>query len=185
MLALAELKPSDVVFDMGCGDASILIFATQQFGIMNAVGFENMSQRIGLARKNIAKHGLSKRIFIEKDMYDADLSKADVILDTMPESEDDLKDLYSKPNIRAGTRLVKHDLPLLGFLPDKVDYPFYLMTFPVTKAKDKNQWASAILERKNVTPKDVWHELYYYSYQRAYSKSQLKSFGRILSCRLS
>ena len=94
-------------------------------------------------------------------MYDADLENADIILDMMPEGEDDLNDLYSK-KIRKGTRLIKHDLPLIGFLPDKIDYPFYRMTFPLKKAKSRREWASEVLQRRNVSPMDVWHELYYY-----------------------
>jgi hypothetical protein len=185
MLSLAKLKPSDLVYDLGCGNASILIFAAEQFHVAKSIGFENMPQRIGLARKNIAKHGLGGRIIIERDMYEADLSKADVIIDTMPEGDNDFKDLYSKNNMRDDTRLIKHDLPLLGFLPDKVDFPFYRMTYPLKKAKNPEEWASTVLGRKNVKPKDVWHELYYYSHNRTYTKSQIETFHRILLRRLS
>lgn len=73
------------------------------------------------------------------------------------------------------------------FLPDRADFPFYRMTYPLKKAKNPEEWASAVLGRKNVMPKDVWHELYYCSYNRTYEKTQLEAFHRILSrrCKLA
>jgi hypothetical protein len=185
MLALADLQPSDMLYDMGCGDANLLIYAVKVFGVKKAVGFENMPQRMGLARRNIAKHNLSSRIVIKPDMYKADLSKADVILDTMPEGETDFDDLYSNTSIRDGTRLIKHDLPLLGFVPTMVDCPFYQMTYPLKKAKTRQEWAECVMECKDVSPKDVWHDLYHYSYERAYGKRQLETFDKVLSRRLA
>jgi hypothetical protein len=86
------------------------------------------------------KNKNSNRILIiDEDMYQADLSEADVIFQIHNEGEFDLQQLFSM-NMKNGTRLIKHDLPLLGYLPDRIDYPFYRMTFPLKKALSKNHW---------------------------------------------
>lgn len=184
-LRIAHLKPSDVLYDLGCGDASLLIFAMKRCGLKKAVGFENMESRRRAAKRNIEEAGLDDRISIEEDFYDADLSKADVIFDMMPEGRDDLRLLYSKrKHIRKGTRLIKHDLPLIGYIPDRMELPFYLMEFPLHKARSKNHWASIVLGEPHTTISELWHELYYYGYEKQYDKKQIEEFDSMLSSRL-
>lgn len=184
-LKIAELKPTDVLYDLGCGDASFLIYAVKKAKLRKAVGFENMKSRADKAMLKIKLEGLEERISIKDDFYEADLSKADVIFDMMPEGRYDLRDLYSRrSNIKAGTRLIKHDLPLIGYLPDKIEIPFYLMKFPLRKAKKKNHWASVILGHGNNTISQLWHELYYYGYEKNYSKKEIEEFASILSNRM-
>lgn len=170
---------------MGCGDASLLIYAVKKCRLKKAIGFENMESRVRKAKLNIKKAGLEKIISIEDDFYDADLSKADVIFDMMPEGKDDLRTLYSrKKNIREGTRLIKHDLPLIGYVPDRIELPFYLMKFPLHKAKNKNHWASIVLGEPNATISKLWNELYYYGYEKQYDKREIEEFNSMLSSRL-
>jgi cyclopropane fatty-acyl-phospholipid synthase-like methyltransferase len=51
MFELANLRPSDVFYDLGCGDASVLIFAVKEFGVRKAVGFESEPRRNAKARQ--------------------------------------------------------------------------------------------------------------------------------------
>jgi cyclopropane fatty-acyl-phospholipid synthase-like methyltransferase len=59
MFELADLKPSDVFYDLGCGDASVLIFAVNEFGVRKAVGFEREPMRRAKARQHVEREGLS------------------------------------------------------------------------------------------------------------------------------
>jgi SAM-dependent methyltransferase len=184
MLRLAEIRPFDVFYDLGCGNASILILAVKEFGVKKAVGIEDNLYRINIARKRIKEERLQEIISIEgKEMYEADLTKADVIFDMLAEDVNNMKKLYSQ-KIRKGTRLVKHDLPLLGYLPDKIDYPFYRMSFPLKKAKSKSEWTSQILGKENASIDDVWHELFYYEFTKGYDKEDIRRFKNILSKRI-
>ena len=65
-LELAEIKSSDILFDMGCGDTSFLIFAVKEYGL-KAVGFENMSKRFSIACKKIKKEKLQNKITMKED----------------------------------------------------------------------------------------------------------------------
>jgi Methyltransferase domain len=184
MLKLAEIKPSDVFYDLGCGDASLLILAVKEFNVKEAIGIESHPLRYRKAKRNVKKQKLSNRIsVIEEDIYQADLSEADVIFKIHSEGEFDLQQLFSM-NIRNGTRLIKHDLPLLGYLPDRIDYPFYRMTFPLKKALSKNHWASAVLGKRNAHINDVWHELFYYNFAKDYDKHEIDTFWSIISNRI-
>jgi Ribosomal protein L11 methyltransferase (PrmA) len=184
MLRLADVGPTDVFFDLGCGNASILIFAVKSFEVKKAIGYEDNIFRYNNALKNIRKNHLLDRIIIHKeDMHNADLSEADVIFDMLPEGEYDVEDLYTQ-DIKNGARLLKHDLPLVGYIADKVDYPFYRMTFPLKKANNKNHWASHVLGKSNARIEDVWHELFFYEGVKHYTKWDIKRYNRILKIRL-
>ncbi len=184
-MKVAELRPSDVLYDLGCGDASLLIYAVRKGNLACAVGFENMPSRARRARLLIQEAGLGGRISIENDMYEADLSKADVIFDMMPEGRDDFKLLYGKnAGIRRGTKLVKHDLPLIGFLPDRVELPFYLMVYPFRRAPSRDGWAQNVIIEPKATADDLWHELYYYNYEKRYSKGEIRNFRKMLQGRV-
>ena len=182
-LRIAQLKPFDVLYDLGCGDASLLIHATQKRNLRHAVGFENMPSRVRTAKKKIRDAGLQSKIEIKEDFYDADFSNANVIFDMMPEGKDDFKKIYSN-KLKKGTRVIKHNLPLIGFLPDKVLFPFYMMKFPVRKARTKDQWAREVMQDHTVTISDLWYELYYYQYEKFYSKNEIEEFDSMLRKRL-
>jgi hypothetical protein len=183
MFVLANLRPSDVFYDLGCGDASVLIFAVKEFRVRRAVGFENEPIRKINAIQRIEREGLSDRITIEGDMRDADLSRADVILKMHYEEEDDYGELMSA-GIRRGTRLIKHDLPMLGFDFNQVDYPFYLSRFPLRKMRTAQLWASKVMGRDVTSLQDLWHELLFYRYEKRYYKPEVRNFDRILRLRM-
>lgn len=63
MLRLAGIKPSDVFYDLGCGNASILILAVKEFGVKKAVGIEDDRYRSNIARKRIGEEKLQDQIF--------------------------------------------------------------------------------------------------------------------------
>lgn len=184
-VSIAEFKTSDVLYDLGCGDGSLLIYAVKKGKLTAAVGFENMTSRARRARRRVNEEGLGDRITIEHDMYDADLSKADVIFDMMPEGRDDFASLYGgKSGIKQGTRLIKHDLPLIGILPDRVELPFYLMKYPFRKASNRDEWVRSVLGEEDVTPNDLWRELYYYGHSKLYSRKEIEDFDLMLKNRV-
>ena len=79
MLALAGVKKSDVVYDLGAGDGRVVITAAKKYGA-KAVGFEIDPGLVKLARENVRKQGAEKLVEIrQQDFLTADLSPATVV----------------------------------------------------------------------------------------------------------
>src|SRR5580765_7695665 len=57
MLKLADVKKSDVVYDLGCGDGRIVIAAAKDFGA-HGVGIDINPVRIREAKENAKKAGV-------------------------------------------------------------------------------------------------------------------------------
>src|SRR5690349_19923730 len=79
MLKLADVKSSDIVYDLGCGDGRIVIAAAKTYGA-HAVGIDIDPVRIKEATENAKKAGVENLVtFQEKDLFDADIHDATVV----------------------------------------------------------------------------------------------------------
>ena len=80
MLELAQVGAEDIVYDLGCGDARILIMAVKEYGAKKAVGYEINQYLYEKSIQDIHSQNLQDRItLIEDDLLNADLSDASVI----------------------------------------------------------------------------------------------------------
>jgi SAM-dependent methyltransferase len=119
MLKLAEVKPSDVVFDLGCGDGRIVITAAQAFGA-HGVGIDIDPERIAEANANAKKAGVEKLVrFEEKDLFQADIHEASVVTLFLLSSVN----LKLRPKLLAdlkpGTRIVSNTFDMGDWQPAK------------------------------------------------------------------
>ena len=79
MLAMAEVGPGDVVYDLGCGDGRLIVAAARRYGA-RAVGIEIHPLRYLWCQALIAVLGLRGRVrVIRGDFFAQDLSDADVV----------------------------------------------------------------------------------------------------------
>lgn len=79
MLTLANVKKTDVVYDLGCGDGRIVITAAKKYGA-RGVGIDIDPQRIGEARENAKKAGVEHLVrFEENDLFLADIKEATIV----------------------------------------------------------------------------------------------------------
>lgn len=79
MLKLAEVKPTDVVYDLGCGDGIIVATAAQKYGAQ-AVGIDIDPQRVSEAKERAQKMGVSDKVEIRQgDLFEANISDATVV----------------------------------------------------------------------------------------------------------
>ncbi|MCS7366210.1 MAG: class I SAM-dependent methyltransferase, partial [archaeon GB-1867-035] len=79
MLKLADVKPGEVVYDLGAGDGRILIIAALEFGA-KAVGVEIRPQLIYEIEKKIKMYNLEDRVkVIHGNFFDVDISEADIV----------------------------------------------------------------------------------------------------------
>jgi precorrin-6B methylase 2 len=124
MLEVAQARQGDTVIDLGCGDGRILITAVQKFKA-RAIGIEIDSKIAAQASDTILKLGLqNKARVVRADVFDADLSQADVVTLYLTTSfNEKLRPKFEK-SLRPGTRVVSHDYGIRGWNPVEIDEVF-------------------------------------------------------------
>ena len=79
MLKLANVNPTDVVYDLGCGDGRIVIAAAREFGA-RGVGIDIDPDRIRDAVENARAAGVADRVrFVQGDLFEAEFRDATVV----------------------------------------------------------------------------------------------------------
>ena len=148
MLETANIKKTDVVYDLGCGDGRIVITAAKKYGC-KAKGFDIAKKRIEECKENLAKEDpkVQKLVTFERaDIFETDLTGASVVtLYLLPELNVKLVPQLSK--MKKGTRIVAHAFDMRGYKPDKEitaktkedgERTIYLWTIPLNKEKAKD-----------------------------------------------
>ena len=80
MLRLADVKPGDTVYDLGCGDGRIVIAAVRERRA-RGVCVDIDPRRIAESRENAAAAGVADRIdFLNQDLLGIDLEGATVVM---------------------------------------------------------------------------------------------------------
>jgi cyclopropane fatty-acyl-phospholipid synthase-like methyltransferase len=121
MLALAEVKKGDVVYDLGSGDGRIVIRAAQKYGV-RGVGIEMDRLLLAKAHKDAKSAGVAHLVeFRAEDALKADISKATVVtLYMLPWFNEAMKPSLQK-YLQPGARIVAHDFGVEGWQPDKTE----------------------------------------------------------------
>ena len=65
MLDLAQIKKTDLVYDLGCGDGRIVVAAAKRFGC-KAVGYDIDPERVRESRENVKKNKVEHLVTIEQ-----------------------------------------------------------------------------------------------------------------------
>jgi SAM-dependent methyltransferase len=119
MLKLADIGPRDFVVDLGSGDGRIVLTAAKVFGA-SGFGVEIKDELVKLSNEAARKEGVAGRVkFIKADLFKTDISKATVLtMYLLPNTVVLLKDKLLN-ELRPGTRVLSHDYPLTGWLPEK------------------------------------------------------------------
>ena len=76
MLKFADVKKSDILYDLGCGDGIIVVTAAKKIGC-KAVGYDIDPDRVKEAKERVKKAKVEDLVTIEeKDIFKLDLTKA-------------------------------------------------------------------------------------------------------------
>jgi len=139
MVKLAGIKPGDVVYEPGCGDARITIAALRA-GAARGICVDLDPQRAEESRANVAKAGLADRIDVRLgDALDVkNLSDVSVVLLYMGDHFDMLLRPVLWRELKPGARVVSHRFTMGDWPPDKTitvqsadvsgDYDLHLWT---------------------------------------------------------
>jgi predicted RNA methylase len=116
MLEMAEIKEGDVVYDLGCGDARILVAAAKKYGV-KAYGFDIDPVRVQESLENVRTNNVEHLVTIRQaDIFTLDLREASVVtLYLLPELNVRLMPQLAK--LKPGSRIVSHDFDMRGAKP--------------------------------------------------------------------
>jgi predicted RNA methylase len=121
MLKLAQLKPGEVLFDLGAGDGRTVIMAAKSFGA-RAVGVELREDLAKKAMGTIYDSGLADRVtIVNGDMFSVDLMSADVVFLYLTTSANEKIRPKMEQELKKGVRIVSHDYEIIGWKPVKVE----------------------------------------------------------------
>ncbi len=109
MLALAALKDGETAVDLGSGDGRIVLEAVRSYPNARAWGVEIDAALVNRAKASAAAQGLASRAqFFQRNAFDADLRKVDVIfLWLLPELQRLLRTKILA-EAKPGTRVIAH-----------------------------------------------------------------------------
>ena len=121
MLELAEVKTTDIVYDLGSGDGRIPITAAKRYGA-RGVGIDFDPQRIAESNANARREGVTDRVeFILGDALQAAVSEATVVtLYHLSSSNIKLRPILTR-QLSPGTRIVSHAFDMGDWKPNKID----------------------------------------------------------------
>jgi SAM-dependent methyltransferase len=150
MLKIANVGPSDLVYDLGAGDGKIAIAAAREFGA-RAVGIEYNPEMAALGQRNAERAGVANRVkIIQGDIFKEDFTKATVVtLYLLPELNQQLRPTLLK--MKPGTRVVSHAFDMADWQPDgEIDNPAKGY-FWVVPANVSGEWALDSFDSKTST----------------------------------
>ncbi len=119
MLKMAQVKGTDVLYDLGSGDGRIPITAAKRFGT-RGVGIDINPERVKEANENAVKAGVTDKVkFIEGDLFEQNFSEATVVtLYLLPNINLKLRpQLWSQ--LKPGTRVVSHNYGMGDWQPEQ------------------------------------------------------------------
>ena len=113
MLDIAEVTKEDYVIDLGSGDGRNVIAAAKRGA--QALGVEYNNDMVEYSRRAAAREGVAdKAIFVQGDMFEADISKATVMALFL--LTDNLRQLTPKLyGLSPGTRIVANTFGIEGW----------------------------------------------------------------------
>jgi len=171
LIELAELRKTDVFYDLGSGRGHVIRMVVKH--VRRAIGIESERKYYEVARKlaqkelsNIELRKLEFWVgefnYVNDDYYVYDLSDATIIYNSLIEEDEQEVNFY-KTKLKHNVRIIKKDLPLVGFRPINSNKNskrcwFFLMNTPLWKyrIKSKNKWAQLVLGKEDATINDVY-----------------------------
>lgn len=132
MLEIAPVDSEDVVYDLGCGDARVLVMAVKEFGVKKAVGYEIRQDLYEVSQQEIQRQNLQKQItLIRGDLLNADLSQASIIVLNLSSKANELLRPKLEKEAKLGARIISYLTPINTWRPAReVELDAYTFSDP-------------------------------------------------------
>jgi SAM-dependent methyltransferase len=136
MLRVADVRPDDLVVDLGSGDGRIVIAAARDYGA-RGLGIEIDPALVKESVENARRAGVADRVvFREDDVLKADFGPATVVtMYLLPQLVEQVKPRLLA--LQPGTRIVAHDFGFQDWRPDRtvnISKNYYLYVVPARVA---------------------------------------------------
>jgi cyclopropane fatty-acyl-phospholipid synthase-like methyltransferase len=146
MLRLADLKKTDVLYDLGSGDGRIPLEAARKYSV-RAIGIEIKPQLVAEANKRAKDEGLEKLAHFEQaDLFRMNYRGATVVTLYLSDSLNERLRPKLLRELRPGSRIISHDFRMGDWQPEQtVRVPWenlyrtvYVWTVPEKTGAKKN-----------------------------------------------
>jgi ubiquinone/menaquinone biosynthesis C-methylase UbiE len=117
MLDLSQVKPGEMLYDLGCGDGRLIILAAKDRGA-NSTGIELREDLVERARTEIKRFNLEDKVkVIQGNFFDVNISDANIITLYLTSSANERLRPKLEAELKPGTRVVSHDFKVPGWKP--------------------------------------------------------------------
>jgi cyclopropane fatty-acyl-phospholipid synthase-like methyltransferase len=117
MLDLSQVKPGEVLYDLGCGDGRLIILAAKDLGA-KSTGIELREDLVERARTEIKRLDLEDKVkVIQGNFFDVNISDANVITLYLTSSANERLRPKLEAELKPGARVVSHDFKVPGWKP--------------------------------------------------------------------
>ncbi len=118
LFQMADLRESDVFYDLGCGDGRVVVEAARMFGLRGK-GVDIDPARIIQSRERAAKAGVAaKTLFLNESFFDTDITDATVVFAFLNNTlNKQLRPRFLRL-LKPGTRVIMHTHDMGDWQPD-------------------------------------------------------------------
>lgn len=121
MLELAEVKPGELVYDLGAGDGRIVIAAVRDFKA-KGVGVEIREDLVKTFKSKVHELNLEGKVkVIHGNFFNVNISDANVVTLYLLTSVNERIRPKLERELKPGVRVVSHDYEIPGWKPIKVE----------------------------------------------------------------
>jgi trans-aconitate methyltransferase len=146
ILKFAKLDEDDIFYHLGCGVGNSIAIALQEFRVKKAIGIDNNKEKILQGQKLMDEKHIVNYSLKHEDITVADIRDATVMLFWFADEKiiDTMITKFRK--LKPGCRIITIWGPLVGCMPDRVDFPYILNITPFRKAESLREQMLAIFD---------------------------------------
>lgn len=105
-LKLADLKPNEIFYDLGCGHGQVLVIAAKEFGA-NAIGIEAGPIQCIVSGINASRSRIRSKVRIEAgNFFKSDLREADVVFAYLTSEYAERLEKKFQSELKVGARII-------------------------------------------------------------------------------
>ena len=141
ILNFVDIRPWEMICDLGCGDARVLITAAKKYSA-KGVGVEIDPIKVGLARLLVKLKKVDGQVsIIRGNIFDFDPSDADVVYLYLTHQAMDKLFPEILKKLKPTVRIVTYRFCIRGMTPEKVSADKTLFLYQLTKGTEINHYS--------------------------------------------